>query len=80
VVEGAPSPERPSIAALPFDNLGGDPQQGYLADGIAEDLTTDLTKLSSLFVSSRNAVWTCKVGWQKRAKITANTKSDGNVT
>lgn len=47
--------ERPSIAVLPFDNLGGDPEQGYFADGITEDLTTDLSRISGLFVVARNS-------------------------
>lgn len=50
-----PGSELPSIAVLPFDNLSGDPQQGYFADGISEDLTTDLSRLSGLFVVSRNS-------------------------
>jgi TolB-like protein/class 3 adenylate cyclase len=47
----------PSIAVLPFDNLSDDKQQGYLADGIAEDLTTDLARVPGLFVVSRNAAF-----------------------
>lgn len=44
---------------LPFDNLS-DKQQGYLADGITEDLTTELARLPGLFVVSRNAAFTYK--------------------
>ena len=47
----------PSLAVLPFDNLSDDKQQGYLADGIAEDLTTDLARVPGLFVVSRNAAF-----------------------
>ena len=50
------SPNEPpplSIAVLPFDNLSGDPEQAYLADGIAEDLTTDLVHLAGAFVIAR---------------------------
>jgi adenylate cyclase len=49
--------ERPSIAVLPFANLSGDPQQQYFADGITEDLLTELAKLAGLFVISRHTVF-----------------------
>jgi adenylate cyclase len=49
-------PDKPSIAVLPFDNLSGDPQQDYLADGITEDITTELSKFRDLFVIARNSV------------------------
>ena len=52
--------ERPSIAVLPFDNLSGDPQQDYFADGITEDLTTDLSHVSGLFVVARNSSFAYK--------------------
>jgi adenylate cyclase len=52
---GPPLPEKPSVAVLPFANLIDDPQQGYFADGIAEDLMTDLSRLSGLFVVSATA-------------------------
>jgi adenylate cyclase len=52
--------ERPSIAVLPFDNLSGDPNQEYFADGITEDLTTDLSRISGLFVVSRNSAFSYK--------------------
>jgi adenylate cyclase len=45
-----PRTDIPSIAVLPFDNISGDPEQEYFADGMAEDLITDLSKLSALFV------------------------------
>jgi len=47
---------RPSIAVLPFDNLGGDPKQDYLADGITEDIITELSHLRSLFVIARRSL------------------------
>ena len=47
--------DKPSIAVLPFDNLSGDPEQGYFADGNAEDIYTDLSKVSGLFVIARNS-------------------------
>lgn len=48
-------PNKPSIAVLPFDNMSGDPEQGYFADGITEDIITDLSKVSGLFVIARNS-------------------------
>lgn len=52
--------DKPSIAVLPFTNLSGDPEQEYFSDGITEDLLTDLSKLSGLFVISRNSVFLYK--------------------
>ncbi len=52
--------ERPSIAVLPFGNLSGDPEQDYFSDGITEDLITDLSKISGLFVVARHGVFTYK--------------------
>jgi adenylate cyclase len=48
-------PDRPSIAVLPFVNLGGDPEQTYFADGITEDIITELSRFRSLFVIARNS-------------------------
>ncbi|MGO4123659.1 adenylate/guanylate cyclase domain-containing protein [Inquilinus sp. YAF38] len=56
----AAADDRPSLVVLPFDNLSDDKEQGYLADGITEDLTTDLARLTGLFVVSRNAAFTYK--------------------
>lgn len=53
-------PEKPSIAVLPFTNMSGDTEQEYFSDGITEDLITDLSKISSLFVIARNSVFTYK--------------------
>src|SRR5437867_12069146 len=53
-------PDKPSIAVLPFTNMSGDPEQEYFSDGITEDLITDLSKLSGLFVIARNSVFTYK--------------------
>jgi len=55
-----PLPNRPSIAVLPFDNMSGDPEQGYFADGITEDIITDLSKVSGLFVIARNSSFAYK--------------------
>jgi adenylate cyclase len=53
-------PDKPSIAVLPFDNMSGDPEQEYFADGMTEDLITDLSKISGLFVVARNSSFTFK--------------------
>ncbi|MFP6748960.1 MAG: adenylate/guanylate cyclase domain-containing protein, partial [Alphaproteobacteria bacterium] len=50
-----PLPDKPSVAVLPFQNISGDPEQTYFADGITEDIITDLSKLSGLFVIARNS-------------------------
>ena len=55
-----PLPDKPSIAVLPFTNMSGDPEQEYFVDGMTEDLITDLSKLSELFVIARNTVFTYK--------------------
>jgi adenylate cyclase len=52
--------EKPSIAVLPFNNMSGDPDQEYFADGITEDLTTDLSRISGLFVVARNSSFAYK--------------------
>jgi TolB-like protein/DNA-binding winged helix-turn-helix (wHTH) protein/tetratricopeptide (TPR) repeat protein len=52
---GLPLPERPSIAVLPFINMGTDPQQDYFSDGITEDIITNLSKFSDLFVIAHNS-------------------------
>jgi TolB-like protein/class 3 adenylate cyclase/Flp pilus assembly protein TadD len=52
-----PLPDKPSIAVLPFDNMSDDPAQTYFADGMAEDLITDLSKVSGLFVVARNTTF-----------------------
>ena len=45
---------------LPFDNMSGDPEQEYFSDGIAEDIITDLSKVSGLFVIARNSSFAYK--------------------
>jgi TolB-like protein/Flp pilus assembly protein TadD len=55
-----PLPDKPSIAVLPFTNIGGDAKQERLADGITEDLITDLSRYHSLFVIARNSIMTYK--------------------
>jgi adenylate cyclase len=53
-------PDKPSIAVLPFQNMSGDPEQEYFADGIVEDIITGLSKFKSLFVIARNSSFTYK--------------------
>lgn len=53
-------PDRPSVAVLPFDNMSGDPEQEHFADGMTEDLITDLSKISGLFVVARNSTFAYK--------------------
>ena len=56
----APGLESPSIAVLPFANMSGDPEQEYFSDGITEDIITDLSKVSALWVAARNSAFTFK--------------------
>ncbi len=53
--EPLPLPDKPSVAVLPFNNMSSDPEQEYFADGISEDIITDLSKIASLFVIARNS-------------------------
>ena len=53
-------PERPSIAVLPFQNMSGDPEQDYFADGIAEDIITSLSRIHWFFVIARNSSFAYK--------------------
>ena len=53
-------PEKPSIAVLPFDNMSGDPEQGYFADGMVEEIITALSRTRWLFVIARNSSFTYK--------------------
>ena len=52
--------DKPSIAVLPFNNMSGDGEQEYFSDGITEDIITDLSKVSGLFVVGRNTSFTYK--------------------
>lgn len=53
-------PDKPSIAVLPFTNISGDKEQEYFSDGITEDLITDLSKISGLFIIARNSTFAYK--------------------
>jgi adenylate cyclase len=53
-------PDKPSIAVLPFENMSNDPEQEFFSDGITEDIITDLSQISGLFVLARNTVFTHK--------------------
>ncbi len=55
-----PLPDKPSIAVLPFVNMGGDPEQEFFSHGITEDIITDLSKISGLFVISRSSTFAYK--------------------
>jgi len=55
-----PLPDKPSIAVLPFTNMSDEPQQEYFCDGMTEDLITDLSKISGLFVIARNSTFVYK--------------------
>ena len=55
-----PLPDKPSIAVLAFDNISGDPEQEYFSDGITEDIITELSKISGLFVIARHSAFTYK--------------------
>ena len=74
---------RPSIAVLPFVNMSGDPEQEYFSDGITEDVITDLSKVSGLFVVARNTAFTYKgkhVDVQEAAKhLNVNFVLEGSV-
>jgi len=53
-------PDKPSIAVLPFQNMSGDPEQEYFADGVVEDMITALSRFRGLFVMARNSSFTYK--------------------
>lgn len=68
-IMGLKIPDKPSIAVLPFINMSGDKEQEYFSDGLTEDLITDLSRLSGLFVISRNSVFAYKGKSTKVDKI-----------
>jgi adenylate cyclase len=59
-VTALPLPDKPSLAVLPFQNLSGDPEQEYFADGMVEEITTAISRLPWLFVIARNSSFAFK--------------------
>ena len=62
VSSALPLPDKPSIAVLPFQNMSGDSEQDYFADGIVEEIITGLSRIRWLFVIARNSTYTYKGG------------------
>ena len=60
LTEHPPLPDKPSIAVLPFENMSGDPEQEYFADGMVEEIITALSRFKWLFVIARNSSFTFK--------------------
>ena len=60
VSAAAPATSKPTIAVLPFANMSGDPEQEFFADGLTEDILTELSRFRDLFVTSRNSVFVYK--------------------
>lgn len=60
LTEMLPLPAQPAVAVLPFQNMSGDPQQEYFADGVVEEIITTLSRFRSLFVIARNSSFTYK--------------------
>jgi TolB-like protein/class 3 adenylate cyclase/thioredoxin-like negative regulator of GroEL len=58
--QSLPLPNKPSIVVLPFQNMSGDQEQEYFADGLTENLTTDLSRFPGIFVIGRNTAFTFK--------------------
>jgi adenylate cyclase len=57
---GVATPQRLGVCVLPFANMSGDPEQEYFSDGITEDVITDLSKISALWVAARNTAFSFK--------------------
>ena len=72
-----PLPDKPSIAVLPFENMTGDPKQEFFTDGFTEQIITSLSKISSLFVISRNSMFSYK---GKPVKVQQVSKESGSGT
>ena len=66
---GGVRPDKPSLAVLPFANLSNDPEQEFFSDGITEDIITDISNASGLFVLSRNTVFAYKGRAQNLERI-----------
>jgi adenylate cyclase len=72
-----PLPDKPSIAVLPFQNMSGDPEQEYFADGIVEDIITALSRFRDLFVIARNSSFTYK--WTVKRRETGWLRSGSTL-
>jgi adenylate cyclase len=70
-------PNKPSIAVLPFQNMSGDPEQEYFADGMVEDIITALSRFRSLFVIARNSSFTYK---GNRSTVSRSDESSASAT
>ena len=68
--------DRPVVAVLPFENLSGDPERDYFADGITEDLITDLSKLSGLKVVARHSVMPYRDSGESASRIGSELGAD----
>src|SRR5437762_9585937 len=68
-----PLPDKPSIVVLPFQNMSGDPEQEYFADGMVEEITTALSRIRWLFVIARNSSFTYK------GQVTAEKRTGGEL-
>ena len=68
-VPPAPPQTKPSVAVLPFVNLTGDADQDYFCEGIAEDLITELSKISGLFVAARQSTFAADQGMRDAAEV-----------
>jgi adenylate cyclase len=69
-----PLPDKPSIAVLPFNNMSGNPEQDYIADGLTESIITGLSQIPEMFVIARNSVFTYK---EKPVKVQQVSKELG---
>jgi TolB-like protein/DNA-binding winged helix-turn-helix (wHTH) protein/Tfp pilus assembly protein PilF len=71
-IEDVKPEQLPRVAVLPFENLSADPRQDYFADGITEDLITDLSKISGLEVIARNSAFAYKGSREREQAIAAD--------
>ena len=76
---GLPLPDKPSLAVLPFQNMSGDPEQEYFADGMVEEITTAISRLPWLFVIARNSSFTWLRGMKTRSGDQGRTAGVGSV-
>ena len=72
--------DKPAIAVLPLDNMSGEPEQEFFADGITEDIITELSRFRDLFVISRNSSFKYKGRPVEVSKATSRTQSRARIT